>query len=161
MLNRQQVLLSPVSIHWYKWPCHACWPMQHTILVCCFPLFLKLFLYNNCRFFVCLSLLLISATSRLLVQSKVYDEVVSAVVDRANRISIGNPLRRGCDAPGPCMGPLVSQSQKERVVGFVEKVSATTPPVKIWCPRLFVEPFINFVYIYYFPNGDFFPAVHV
>ncbi|CBJ33263.1 Aldehyde dehydrogenase [Ectocarpus siliculosus] len=62
-----------------------------------------------------------SATSRLLVQSKIYDQVVSSVVDRASRISVGDPMRRGRDAPGPCMGPLVSGPQKERVLGFVTR----------------------------------------
>lgn len=69
-----------------------------------------------------MSFLLGSATSRLLVQSKIYDEVVSAVVERAKAISIGNPMRRGEDAPGPCMGPLVSASQRDRVLGFVKRV---------------------------------------
>ncbi|CAM9397565.1 unnamed protein product [Scytosiphon promiscuus] len=62
-----------------------------------------------------------SATSRLLVQSKVYDQVISAVVDRASQVSVGDPMRRGEEAPGPCMGPLVSASQKEKVIGFVKR----------------------------------------
>lgn len=70
------------------------------------------------------AIFLFSATSRLLVQSKIYDQVVSSVVDRASRISVGDPMRRGRDAPGPCMGPLVSGPQKEKVLGFVTRVSA-------------------------------------
>ncbi|CAM9627093.1 unnamed protein product [Ascophyllum nodosum] len=62
-----------------------------------------------------------SATSRLLLQSKIYDEVVSAVVKRAKTISVGNPMRRGQDAPGPIMGPLVSAAQKDKVLGFVTR----------------------------------------
>ena len=31
-------------------------------------------------------------------------------------------MRRGQDSPGPCMGPLVSATQKERVLGFVTRV---------------------------------------
>lgn len=57
-----------------------------------------------------------------MVQSNVYDEVVSAVVERAKAISIGDPMRRGEDAPGPCMGPLVSATQRDRVLGFVKRV---------------------------------------
>eukprot|EP00904_Undaria_pinnatifida_P003514 jgi/Undpi1/13163/HiC_scaffold_8.g02825.m1 len=62
-----------------------------------------------------------SATSRLLVQSKIYDEVVDAIVERASRISVGDPMRRGQDAPGPCMGPLVSATQRDKVQGFVQR----------------------------------------
>ncbi|CAN0292788.1 unnamed protein product [Pylaiella littoralis] len=62
-----------------------------------------------------------SATSRLLVQSKIYEKVVAAVVDRASRISVGDPMRRGEEAPGPCMGPLVSASQREGVLGFISR----------------------------------------
>ncbi|CAM9780983.1 unnamed protein product, partial [Hapterophycus canaliculatus] len=62
-----------------------------------------------------------SATSRLLVQSKVYDQVISGIVDRASQVSVGDPMRRGEEAPGPCMGPLVSASQRERVLGFIKR----------------------------------------
>jgi len=55
-----------------------------------------------------------SAGSRLYVESKVYDDVLAGVADRAEHIKLG----RGTD-PETEMGPLVSQEQLERVTGFL------------------------------------------
>lgn len=74
------------------------------------------------------------------MQSKIYDEVVSAIVDRASRVSVGDPMRRGQDSPGPCMGPLVSSTQKERVVGFVTRVSAACKVAFLWMSFSFGPP---------------------
>jgi phenylacetaldehyde dehydrogenase len=54
------------------------------------------------------------AGSRLYVESKVYDDVLAGVADRAEHIKLG----RGTD-PETEMGPLVSQEQLERVTGFL------------------------------------------
>ncbi len=46
-------------------------------------------------------------------------------------------MRRGQNAPGPCMGPLVSTSQKDKVLGFVSRVRATSRFVcggAVWNP---------------------------
>jgi acyl-CoA reductase-like NAD-dependent aldehyde dehydrogenase len=56
-----------------------------------------------------------SASSRLLVQSSVFDEVVDGVVKAAAEITVGPALD-----PATVMGPLISQEQLERVSGYVE-----------------------------------------
>ncbi|CAM9749033.1 unnamed protein product, partial [Discosporangium mesarthrocarpum] len=58
-----------------------------------------------------------SATSRVLLHSKVYDDVLDAVLKRASAISVGNPLRE--ETPGTSMGPLVSGGQRDKVLGFI------------------------------------------
>lgn len=52
--------------------------------------------------------------ARLLVQESLYDEVVSALVDRANSLRIGNPLEESTQ-----MGPMVSQKQLDIVLKYV------------------------------------------
>ncbi|HEY3613988.1 MAG TPA: aldehyde dehydrogenase family protein [Gaiellales bacterium] len=54
------------------------------------------------------------AGSRLYVERKVYDEVVSGVAAEAAKIKVG----RGTDAD-TTMGPLVSQEQFDRVTGYI------------------------------------------
>jgi phenylacetaldehyde dehydrogenase len=54
------------------------------------------------------------AGSRLYVEQRLYDEVVSGVSDAADRIKVG----RGID-PQTEMGPLVSAEQLERVTGYL------------------------------------------
>nr|WP_244444254.1 aldehyde dehydrogenase family protein [Lutibaculum baratangense] len=56
-----------------------------------------------------------SAGSRVLVHEDVHDEVVERLVDRAARLRLGDPLD-----PATQMGPLVSETQMERVLGYVE-----------------------------------------
>lgn len=64
-----------------------------------------------------------SATSRLLIQSKIYDQVVGKILDRAASISVGNPLRGEDEGhAGTCMGPLVSGPQRDKVLGFISRV---------------------------------------
>lgn len=55
------------------------------------------------------------AGSRLLVESSVYDEVVSNVVQRAKNIRLGNPLERSTE-----MGPVANKGQFERILGLLK-----------------------------------------
>jgi len=58
-----------------------------------------------------------SAGSRLLVQDRAHDELVAAVRERFEAITIG---------PGPQdpdLGPLISEAQRDRVQGFVERAA--------------------------------------
>lgn len=65
-----------------------------------------------------------SATSRLLVQEKIYDEVMDNILDRAASISVGSPLRsEDKKGSGGFMGPLISGPQRDKVIGFIERVS--------------------------------------
>jgi betaine-aldehyde dehydrogenase len=56
-----------------------------------------------------------SAGSRILVQRSIYPRFIEAMVDRARRIKLGNPLDRSTK-----MGPLVSGEQYHRVLGYIE-----------------------------------------
>ena len=56
------------------------------------------------------------ARSRLLVESSIYDEVVSQMGDFAGAIKVGDPLD-----PETQMGSLISGAHRERVHGFVER----------------------------------------
>ena len=57
-----------------------------------------------------------SATSRLLVQQGIADKLLERLVEAARAITIGNGME-----PGVLLGPLVSQVQLEKVIGFVEQ----------------------------------------
>ncbi len=52
--------------------------------------------------------------ARLLVQESLYDEVLSALVDRVNTLKIGDPLEEDTQ-----MGPMVSQKQLDIVLKYV------------------------------------------
>lgn len=52
--------------------------------------------------------------ARLLVQETIYDDVVAALVDRVNSITIGDPMD-----PATQMGPMVSQQQLDTVLKYV------------------------------------------
>jgi aminomuconate-semialdehyde/2-hydroxymuconate-6-semialdehyde dehydrogenase len=54
------------------------------------------------------------AGTRLLVESSIYDEFLSELAERAAAVKIGDPLD-----PSAEMGPLVSDEQLERVLGYV------------------------------------------
>jgi aldehyde dehydrogenase (NAD+) len=60
-----------------------------------------------------------TAGSRLLVEESVRDEFVEKLVKRAEAMRPGNPLDPKCR-----MGPLVSQEQLDRVVGYIEQGKA-------------------------------------
>ncbi|CAM9460686.1 unnamed protein product [Ectocarpus sp. 6 AP-2014] len=73
-----------------------------------------------------------SATSRLLLHSKIHDKVVAKILERAASVTVGGPLR-GDDkeAEGTCMGPLVSGPQRDKVLGFVSR--AVDAGAKVLC----------------------------
>lgn len=56
-----------------------------------------------------------TAMSRILVHEKIYDRFINEFVDRAQRIKLG----RGEDFETQ-MGPLISQAQRQRVMGYIE-----------------------------------------
>ncbi|WP_419736541.1 aminobutyraldehyde dehydrogenase [Pseudomonas sp. COR18] len=56
---------------------------------------------------------------RLLVASKVYDRVVSALAEAASSIRTGAPRAAGTE-----MGPLVTELHRQRVAGFVDRARA-------------------------------------
>lgn len=55
------------------------------------------------------------STSRLLVHSSQYDEVVERVTERVASIRVGDPLD-----PEVGMGPLISAQHRDRVLGFID-----------------------------------------
>ena len=80
------------------------------------------------------------AGSRLFVHQKVYDKVVAGVTDFAKNIRVGPGLD-----PRSQMGPLVSQTQFERVFGYLrsgvqEGAQATCGGSRIGEAGYFVEP---------------------
>jgi betaine-aldehyde dehydrogenase len=56
-----------------------------------------------------------SAGSRIIVEESLHDRFVERLVQRANAMTIGNPV------DNPDMGPLVSAEQMEIVLGYIEK----------------------------------------
>ncbi|WP_435607351.1 aldehyde dehydrogenase family protein [Pseudomonas knackmussii] len=60
-----------------------------------------------------------SATSRLLVQEGIAPRLIERLVEATRAITIGNGL-----TPGVLLGPLVSQGQYDKVLGFVEQGKA-------------------------------------
>jgi aldehyde dehydrogenase (NAD+) len=56
-----------------------------------------------------------SAGSRLLVHEAVYDNFVTGLAERAKRMTVGNPLD-----PSTEMGSQISQTQMERILGYIE-----------------------------------------
>jgi betaine-aldehyde dehydrogenase len=57
-----------------------------------------------------------SATSRLLVQEGIADELVHRLQTQVQKIRLGDPL--SCE--GPCMGPLISQVQQAKVLNYIQ-----------------------------------------
>ena len=57
--------------------------------------------------------------TRWLVQNTNYDDYVNAAVDRLKAVQIGHPLDDGTQ-----MGPVVSEVQHKRVLGYLEKGTA-------------------------------------
>ena len=56
-----------------------------------------------------------TATSRVYIEKKIFSAFRREMVRRAKKIRIGNGLRRGVE-----MGPLINETQRERVHGYVE-----------------------------------------
>ena len=52
--------------------------------------------------------------SRLLVQEDIYDEFIERVIDRVNKIKVGNPLD-----PTVMMGAQASQIQKDKILSYI------------------------------------------
>jgi len=53
---------------------------------------------------------------RLMVEASVYDKVLRAVTDQVGQIRIGAPRAEGTE-----MGPIVSEIQRDRVAGFIDR----------------------------------------
>ncbi|MDR5809238.1 aldehyde dehydrogenase family protein [Caballeronia sp. LZ019] len=60
-----------------------------------------------------------SATSRVLVQKRIYDALLARLIEETNRIKVGNGLDDGV-----LLGPLVSKRQHEQVVAAIEAAKA-------------------------------------
>lgn len=80
------------------------------------------------------------AGSRLFAHRKIFDKVVEGVVDAAKSIKLGPGLD-----PETFMGPLVSQEQQERVLGYIdsgrkEGASVVAGGERIQHPGYFVPP---------------------
>jgi 1-pyrroline dehydrogenase len=60
-----------------------------------------------------------TASSRILVSSKIYDDVLSASVEAVESLTVGDPATD--DEIG--MGPVISAEQQERVLGFLERAA--------------------------------------
>jgi 1-pyrroline dehydrogenase len=58
-----------------------------------------------------------TASSRLLVADGVYDDVMSQTVDAVASLKVGDPA----EADDVEMGPVISEAQQERVLGFLER----------------------------------------
>jgi aldehyde dehydrogenase (NAD+) len=56
-----------------------------------------------------------SAATRVIVQDSVHDAFVDGLAQRAKKLRLGNPLEDGVS-----MGPLISEKQMERVLGYIE-----------------------------------------
>lgn len=56
-----------------------------------------------------------SAGSRIIIEESIKDAFVKRLAERANAITIGNPLEN------PDMGPLVSESHMNRVLSYIQK----------------------------------------
>ena len=81
-----------------------------------------------------------SAGSRILVHDDVYDEVVERLVARAKSTRIGDPLETST-----AMGPLVSETQLNRVMGYIdigktEGAKVATGGARVDGPGYYVEP---------------------
>ncbi|HEV2519697.1 MAG TPA: aldehyde dehydrogenase family protein [Thermoplasmata archaeon] len=55
-----------------------------------------------------------TATSRLIVHTSIYDELVGRLLERVRRLRIGDPLDESTD-----MGPVASRDQESKVLGFI------------------------------------------
>jgi 1-pyrroline dehydrogenase len=61
-----------------------------------------------------------TASSRILVSEKIYDDVMAATVSVIEAMKTADPA----DGEGVDMGPVISQEQRERVLGFLERLPA-------------------------------------
>ena len=56
-----------------------------------------------------------TATSRLIVHTKVYDEFLGMLTDRLARFPVGDPLD-----PSTAMGPVASEDQEKKILSYIE-----------------------------------------
>jgi alpha-ketoglutaric semialdehyde dehydrogenase len=56
-----------------------------------------------------------TAASRLIVHQKIYDDVVDELVERAEKLRVGNPIDEKTD-----MGPVASPGQEKKVLEYIE-----------------------------------------
>lgn len=70
-----------------------------------------------------------TAAARILVQDRVYDQFVSALMDQVESITVGDPL----DGNGVDMGPLVSASHLDKVAGFAARAREEGATVLAGC----------------------------
>jgi 1-pyrroline dehydrogenase len=66
-----------------------------------------------------------TASSRVLVSERIYDDVLSATVEAVDAMSVGDPASDDEIE----MGPLISAEQQERVLGFIERAVAARATV--------------------------------
>jgi betaine-aldehyde dehydrogenase/aminobutyraldehyde dehydrogenase len=64
-----------------------------------------------------------TAGSRILAGPKVYDALLEAIVPTVESLRVGDPLQDGDDVE---MGPVISQEQQERVLGFLDRAKGAT-----------------------------------
>jgi acyl-CoA reductase-like NAD-dependent aldehyde dehydrogenase len=55
------------------------------------------------------------AASRVLIDKKIADEVTARVIEKANKIKVGDPMKATSN-----VGPIISRKQLERVLGYIE-----------------------------------------
>ncbi len=84
-----------------------------------------------------------TAASRLLVSERIYDDVLTETVKAVESLKVGDPAE-GEDVE---MGPVISQAQRERVLGFLEraveaKATVVTGGGTVRDRGFFVEPTI-------------------
>ena len=58
-----------------------------------------------------------TAGSRLYIERPVFDQVIEGIADEMSRITVGPGMR----LPAPDLGPVISQEQLERVLGYVKE----------------------------------------
>jgi acyl-CoA reductase-like NAD-dependent aldehyde dehydrogenase len=80
------------------------------------------------------------AGSRILIESRVYDEVAERVVTQARKMRPGDPLDSKTQ-----LGPLASRAQLEKVLGYLaiarqENIEVLTGGARLDRPGFFVEP---------------------
>jgi 1-pyrroline dehydrogenase len=64
-----------------------------------------------------------TAGSRILAGPKVYDSLLEAIVPTVESLKVGDPLADGDEVE---MGPVISQEQQERVLGFLDRAKGAT-----------------------------------
>jgi acyl-CoA reductase-like NAD-dependent aldehyde dehydrogenase len=66
-----------------------------------------------------------TASSRILVSERIYDDVMSETVKAVESLNVGDPS----ESDEVEMGPVISAAQQERVLGFLERAAAATATV--------------------------------